>query len=138
LIQSDIMIVGRVAELVYAHDSKSCDRKVVGVRLPPRPLNMDRNILAYIVGVALGDGNLSNPNGRAVRLRITCDNKYPNLIERIIYSIRFLLPENRVSMIKSGKNFCNISCYSNKWESWLGWRYDKGSKLIKKLIGRHP
>src|SRR3989344_6479467 len=29
--------LGRVAELVYAHDSKSCGRKAVWVRLPPRP-----------------------------------------------------------------------------------------------------
>ena len=43
----------------------------------------DKNSLAYIIGVALGDGNLSNPNGRAVRLRITCDIKYPKIISEI-------------------------------------------------------
>ena len=30
-----------------------------------------------MVGIALGDGNLSNPNGRATRLRVTCDLRYP-------------------------------------------------------------
>ena len=39
--------------------------------------------LAYIIGVALGDGNLSNPNGRAIRLRISCDTRYPFIIESI-------------------------------------------------------
>jgi len=42
-----------------------------------RRVSEDKKLHAYIVGLALGDGNLSNPNGRAVRLRITCDKKYP-------------------------------------------------------------
>jgi hypothetical protein len=46
-------------------------------------LNPDKLLQAYIIGVALGDGDLSNPNGRAVRLRITCDKKYPRLIEHV-------------------------------------------------------
>ena len=45
--------------------------------------NLVKNNLAYIIGIALGDGNLSNPNKRAVRLRITCDTGYPGLIENI-------------------------------------------------------
>jgi len=44
-------------------------------------------LLAYVVGVALGDGNLSNPNGRATRLRITCDAKYPRLARKIARSL---------------------------------------------------
>jgi hypothetical protein len=47
------------------------------------PLNADRQLQAYVIGLAIGGGNLSNPNGRAVRLRITCDTKYPALIARI-------------------------------------------------------
>jgi hypothetical protein len=38
--------------------------------------------LAYIIGVALGDGNLSK-NGGTTRLRVTCDNKYPKIITEI-------------------------------------------------------
>ena len=33
------------------------------------PFNPDRDLQAYVIGLAVGDGNLSNPNGRAVRLR---------------------------------------------------------------------
>ena len=40
-------------------------------------LNSDKNLQAYVIGLALGDGNLSKPGPRAVRLRISCDNKYP-------------------------------------------------------------
>jgi DNA-binding transcriptional regulator WhiA len=88
----------------------------------------DKKTLAYIIGIALGDGNLSNPNGRAIRLRITCDTQYKILIFKICRSIEKLLPNNKVSIYQRKKNYCDISCYSNKWEKWLGWKVGKGSK----------
>jgi len=92
------------------------------------PLNPDRPLQAYVVGLAIGDGNLSNPNGRAVRLRITCDTKYPALIEKIRSSLEALLPKNRVSIIGSKGNFVNVSVYSNHLELLLGWKATGGSK----------
>jgi len=94
---------------------------------------MDKVTLAYVIGLAIGDGNLSNPNGRAVRLRITCDTKYPALIKKIIKSIQEILPENKVSMINRAKTYIDISCYSNKWENLLGWKAKNGSKFIQKV-----
>lgn len=94
---------------------------------------MDKKILAYIIGVAIGDGNLSNPNDRAVRLRISCDNNYPKLIERIIIAIKKILPLNKVSIIKRKRNCSDISCYSNKWEGFLGWKAKGGSKFKQKI-----
>jgi hypothetical protein len=32
-------------------------------------MNADTQLQAYVIGLAIGDGNLSNPSGRAVRLR---------------------------------------------------------------------
>ena len=93
---------------------------------------MDKNDLAYIIGVAMGDGNISNPNGRATRLRITCDLKYKNLISNIISTIQRLLPKNKVSVINR-KNCLDISCYSNKWEGILGWKVGNGSKEMQKI-----
>jgi hypothetical protein len=90
-------------------------------------------LLAYIVGLALGDGNLSNPNGRATRLRITCDLKYPDLIQKIQTSLATLLPGNKVSIVRRSGNCLDISCYSNKWENLLGWYTNKGSKLIQNV-----
>ena len=122
--------------MVDDHDSKSCDRKVMRVQVPPRAPNimsLNKRNLSYIIGLALGDGNLSNPNGRAVRLRITCDLKYMNLIKRIRSAIQILLPKNKVSLIKRSKTFCDVSCYSNKWEDWLGWKAKKGSKYKQKV-----
>lgn len=68
----------------------------------------ERVRLAYIVGIALGDGNLSNPNGRAVRLRITCDAKYGMLAKEITSSLKALLPGNTVSIIGRKETFSLI------------------------------
>src|SRR5262245_48027250 len=92
------------------------------------PLNPDRGLQAYVIGLAIGDGNLSNPNGRAVRLRITCDIKYPALITRISSSLSQLLPANKVSFVGSKGNYVNISVYSNHLEGLLGWKALGGSK----------
>ena len=90
--------------------------------------------MAYLIGIALGDGNLSNPNGRAVRLRISCDAKYPMLIEEIMNSISSILPNNRVSKIIRKKYGCiDISTYSNYWEKILGWKCGNGSKIVQNV-----
>ena len=124
-------------KLVNMHDSKSCAARLVGsiptigttVHLPTR-----KDLLAYLIGLAIGDGNLSNPNGRATRLRISCDSKYLKLADNICYTIKTLLPENKVSFIYRKITCFDISCYSNKFESWLGWKAKNGSKFKQKII----
>lgn len=91
------------------------------------------NNLAYVIGVAIGDGNLSNPNGRAVRLRVSCDNKYPQIIERIKKAIQQLLPTNKVSTVNNKRNCSDVSCYSNKLEDFLGWKAKNGSKYKQRV-----
>ena len=92
----------------------------------------NKKVLSYIIGISLGDGNLSNPNKRAVRLRVTCDKKYPKLINHIQTNIQSIFPQNKVSLINRG-NAVDISCYSNKWEELLGWKAKGGSKIIQKV-----
>ncbi len=114
--------------------------KSMWVRLPPQALvsyfrklslNTDKKLQSYIIGVALGDGNLSNPNKRAIRLRISCDKKYPLLIKHIVSNILLLLPDNKVSLINR-KNCVDISSYSNHWEKLL-WKWNKGPKEIQNV-----
>ncbi|PIP55641.1 MAG: hypothetical protein CO183_01000 [Candidatus Zambryskibacteria bacterium CG_4_9_14_3_um_filter_42_9] len=93
----------------------------------------DKVLVAYVIGIALGDGNLSNPNGRAVRLRITCDSKYPFLISKIEQSLKKLAPNNKVARINRGDNAIDISCYSNQWEQLLGWKAYGGSKIKQSI-----
>jgi DNA-binding transcriptional regulator WhiA len=124
-----------VMKLVNMRDSKSRAARLVGSS-PTSSIMLDltdRTLVAYIVGIALGDGNLSNPNGRAVRLRITCDSKYPFLILKIEKSLRKLAPKNKVSRINRSDNAIDISCYSNQWEKILGWKAQNGSKVIQKI-----
>jgi DNA-binding transcriptional regulator WhiA len=102
-------------------------RKAWEFKSPPRHLK-NKKVLAYIIGVAIGDGNLSNPNGRAVRLRITCDKKYPKLIEHIKSSLRIIFPQNKVSEVARKDSCIDISCYSNKLEDLLRWKVGSGPK----------
>lgn len=119
--------------MVDDRDSKSRGLRAVGVRVPPRPLVNDeqKETLAYIVGVALGDGNLSNPNGRAVRLRITCDARYPEIADIIAKSLKKLLPKNKVAIVRvpNVDTYFNISVYSNRLKEWMPWEVGGGSKL---------
>jgi DNA-binding transcriptional regulator WhiA len=92
----------------------------------------DKKLHAYIIGLALGDGNLSNPNGRAVRLRVTCDKKYPVLFSCIKTSLQNFLPDNVVSIVDR-KTCVDVSCYSNKFEKLLGWKAGGGSKIKQKV-----
>jgi DNA-binding transcriptional regulator WhiA len=92
----------------------------------------NKKVIAYITGIALGDGNLSNPNGRATRLRITCDRKYPLIIKNIVKNLKIIFPQNKVSVISKG-NALDISVYSNDLEKLLGWKAKGGSKIIQKV-----
>ena len=82
--------------------------------------------------MALGDGNLSNPNERAVRLRVTCDKKYPLLIENIIKNLKIVFPQNKISTTNR-VNAMDISIYSNDLENILGWKAKGGSKIMQKV-----
>lgn len=99
----------------------------------PKPQPERGPLLAYVIGLALGDGNLSNPNGRATRLRITCDAKYPNLASRMKRALEELLPQNRVSIVSRSPRWFDLSCYSNHWETLLGWEVGKGSKYAQRV-----
>lgn len=104
------------------------------VRVPPAaPIEIEKAlVLAYIVGVALGDGNLSCPNSRATRLRVSCDNKYPLIAEEIIEALRFLFPKNKVSRVKPRNGCFDISVYSNKLNDWMPWVVGQGPKKLQK------
>lgn len=122
-------------KLVNMHDSKSCAARFVGSSPTSGTLKSysEKENLAYLIGLALGDGNLSNPNRRAVRLRITCDKKYPKLIKRVILLLKNLFPQNKISKVNRDDSCVDISCYSNKLEDLLGWKAKNGSKIRQKV-----
>ncbi len=93
----------------------------------------DRELRSYVIGLALGDGNLSNPNGRAIRLRITCDKKYTFLSAKIHKSLQILFPDNKVSIVDRDASCLDISVYSNHLENLMGWDAKNGSKFLQKV-----
>ena len=97
-----------------------------------RILNPNKELQAYITGVALGDGNLSNVR-KTTRLRISCDTKYPFLLNKIYNSLQLLLPSNKVNVIKKQLHCSDIYVYSNLLEKLLGWKAKGGSKFLQKV-----
>lgn len=91
-------------------------------------LSNDKNLQAYVIGLAIGDGNLSCVH-KTTRLRISCDTKYPKLITQISESLRLLLPQNKVSMVKKKGNCIDVIIYSNHLENLLGWKAEGGPKF---------
>jgi hypothetical protein len=76
---------------------------------------------------------LTNPNGGATRLRVTCDARYPRLARKIARAVRTLLPRNRVAFVTKRSRCYDVSCYSNHWETLLGWRVGHGTKISQRV-----
>jgi hypothetical protein len=98
-----------------------------------KPIIWNREVLAYLIGVGLGDGSLSNPSGRATCLRISCDTKYPQLIEKFTSALNYILPESKVYLVKTPSRCVVLNSYSNYWEGILGWKVGHGSKFKQKV-----
>lgn len=88
---------------------------------------------AYIIGIAIGDGNISNPNTRAYRLRISCDAKYPKIIKRVMHSLKKVFPKNKVSLIPKKQTSFDISVYNNNINNLFGWTHEGGKKYRQKI-----
>ena len=110
-------------------DSKSSAARLVGSSPTSGTMLKTRNKnTAYVIGFSIGDGNLSSSNGRTIKLRVTCDDKYPALKQRIINSLKSLLPNNVVSEYKRKENCTDVYCHSKSLEKILGWSAAGGSK----------
>lgn len=48
-------------------------------------------------------------------------------------AIQEVMPNNKVSIVRKKESCIDISCYSNKWESLLGWTALGGSKFNQKV-----
>ena len=98
-----------------------------------KAFSKDKNLHSYVIGLALGDGNISRDSKwRTSRLRITCDKKYPYLYKYIKLCLEQLLPDNKVS-ISDNNTYLNVYCYSNRLESLLGWKGNMGSKYKQQV-----
>jgi len=80
----------------------------------PLVQNLDPRAYAYLLGMYLGDGHITNePNG-ARRLRITLDDKYPEIMSECADAVRALMPDRRVGLLR--REGCHdVYSYSNHW-----------------------
>lgn len=68
---------------------------------------------AYILGMYLGDGCISE-GARTQRLRISLDDKYPEIQNRCMEALKILFPNNRVSIFQQPRRCSVVSVYSTK------------------------
>ena len=86
---------------------------------------------AYLLGMYLGDGWISR-GGRSWRLRISCDTKYPAIIDRCRQAIDAVMPGQFASTVKRKGNCLDISLYSNHWPCLLP-QHGPGRKHRRRL-----
>ena len=71
----------------------------------------------YVLGLYLGDGCISR-NGRTWRLRITCDKKYPAIIDRCLKAIEVLTPGQHAAIVQR-VGCVDVSHHSKHWPCLL-------------------
>lgn len=69
----------------------------------------------HLLGLYLGDGNISTYPRGVHRLRVFLDRKYPQIVEECRQSIQRTLPENRVQTQLTSYNCYSVSAYSKSW-----------------------
>lgn len=85
---------------------------------------------AYILGIYLGDGCISNAK-RVKKMRIFLDDKYPLIQQEVRENLQNIFENNKVSDCQ--KEGCKeIFCYSKKME-FLFPQYGKGKKHQRKI-----
>jgi hypothetical protein len=92
--------------------------------VPPRPY-------AYLLGLYLGDGTISDMHRGVFRLRIFCCDAYPHLMDLCQEAIEAVLPDHRVGRVK--KLGCtDVSATSKHWPCLFP-QYGRGMKHLRRI-----
>ncbi|BBX69077.1 hypothetical protein MPSYJ_25380 [Mycolicibacterium psychrotolerans] len=88
-----------------------------------RPCDHDFDALpkgpyAYVLGMYLGDGCISR-QGRTYNIRITCDKRYPAIIDRCRAAIDALFPRQRAGVYWRRTGCADVYLFSNHWPCLL-------------------
>lgn len=71
---------------------------------------------AYLFGLYLGDGCLSEAHRGVWRLRISADAEYPGIIEECARAMEAIFPKQRAHRLRRRRSRCvEISMYSKHW-----------------------
>lgn len=69
----------------------------------------------YLLGLYLGDGNLSAYPRGVFRLRVFLDARYPRIIDACDSAIAAVMPGNRIKRQLRDNNCVEVSAYSKHW-----------------------
>lgn len=69
---------------------------------------------AYLLGLHLGNGCISR-SPRSYSLRITCDKRYPAIIQRCCDAIDALFPRQRAGVYRRPTGCADVYLHSNHW-----------------------
>lgn len=85
----------------------------------------------YVLGLYLGDGCISK-SGRVWRLRVTLDDKYPEIIDRCRRAIDVLMPGQHAAILRRASHCTEVSLYSKHWPCLLP-QHGPGRKHLRPI-----
>jgi hypothetical protein len=92
---------------------------------------------AYLLGLYLGDGDVTSHARGVCRLRVTLDSRYPDIVLCASCAMKDVLPGNRVGVhARTDSNAIAVTCYSKSWPELLP-QHGPGRKHQRK-IALHP
>jgi hypothetical protein len=95
-------------------------------RLPPS--------YAYLLGLYLGDGCISQHARGVYRLRITLDSAYPMIIAACRASMARVMPSSRASVqVRHGSECVDVGSYSKHWPCFLP-QHAPGPKHDRRIV----
>jgi hypothetical protein len=69
---------------------------------------------AYLLGLYLGDGCIATHPRGVYKLRISCDAKYPGIMNSAVFAIHAVMPRVAINRVRTG-NCVEIYSYSKSW-----------------------
>lgn len=110
------------------------------------PGYVDSEAYAYLLGVYLGDGCISDAKKGVFRLRIVCDLKYPGIIDEIATHVVILHPRGRSVGFVEKKGCVEIYSYWKHWpclfpQHGIGRKHERRIALEpwqRAIVSTHP
>lgn len=77
--------------------------------------SLDRGAYAYLLGLYLGDGHISQDRKSVLRLRVTLDSAYPEIITKCARAMRAIRGGTVDVRPRSSERATDVSSYWNHW-----------------------
>jgi hypothetical protein len=87
---------------------------------------------AYLLGLYLGDGCISQGARNVFRLRIALDKKYPGIVAECAAAMEAVVPWNKVHRQLTPKNYVEVHAYSKSWPCLFP-QHGSGKKHERKI-----